>query len=147
MEPTVPRGAQGSRPADVLVLHRGRFVEWQPAAIVALALTPDGAALALGRGDGSIELYDVANDWHCVLRLPGCERASLTALAWCSPGSGKPPLLLSSSLSGQVVTWDLLALRPLAAVDSNGGPVWHMCSQPPGEHQARPAPRATRAAA
>jgi len=129
-----------------LRLHRGRFIDWVPSAIAALVPTPDGGALAVGREDGSIELYDVADDWRCVLRVPGCEQASLTALAWCSPGDGQPPLLLSSSLSGQVVTWDLQAMRPLSAVDSNGGPVWHMCTQPPGvygEPQARnfaPAP-------
>lgn len=126
--------------AASLLLHRGRFIKLTPSSVAALAPTPDGGAVAVGREDGSLELYDVAADWHCVLRVPGCERASLTGLAWCSPGEGLPPRLLSSSLSGQLVTWDLQALRPLSSVDSGGGPVWHISAQPPGgpgEVQAR----------
>ena len=127
--------------ATSIELHRARFVEWNPASVVALAATPDGAAVAVGREDGSVELHDVTQDWRCVARAPGCEGASLTALAWTAAAAGRLQLV-SSSLNGQLVTWDLQALRPLATTDSNGGPVWHIAAQPlrdrgGEEHQVR----------
>jgi U3 small nucleolar RNA-associated protein 4 len=110
-------------------LHRARFVEWTPASVVDLVATPDGAAVAVGREDGSVELYDVTQDWRCVARAPGCEGASLTALAWVAAAAGRLQLV-SSSLGGQLVAWDFQALRPRVSTDSNGGPVWHIAAQP-----------------
>jgi U3 small nucleolar RNA-associated protein 4 len=131
-------------------LHRARFVEWTPAAVAAMAPTADGRALAVGRDDGCIELYDVAADWRCALRIPGCEGASITTLLWCEEAAGSSgaaaaaaapaPRLFSAGLSGQIVEWDLQALRPLAATDSTGGPVWHMSArahEPSGAPQVR----------
>jgi U3 small nucleolar RNA-associated protein 4 len=145
-------------------LHRFRGVEWTPQAVAALAPTADGRALAVGRDDGSLELYDVAGDWRCAARIPGCEGASITALLWCEPAGGAAdapaaapreggaapaaPRLFSAGLSGQIVEWDLQALRPLAVTDSSGGPVWHMSARPqeaPGAPQVRERARAARA--
>jgi U3 small nucleolar RNA-associated protein 4 len=114
---------------SIIELHRARFVEWTPSSVVSLAATPDGAAVAVGREDGSVELYDVTQEWRCVAMAPGCESASLTALAWTAAAGGRLQLV-SSSLNGQLVTWDFQALRPLSVVDSNGGPVWHIAAQP-----------------
>ena len=50
--------------AGVVALHRSRFVEWQPASVVALAASGDGSMLAAAREDGDIELYETATS-HC----------------------------------------------------------------------------------
>jgi U3 small nucleolar RNA-associated protein 4 len=128
-------------------LHRARFVEWTPAAVAAVAVTADGCAVAVGRDDGAIELYDVASDWRCAARVPGCAGASITTLLWteraAAPRGGAaagaaaaPPRLFSAGLSGEIVEWDMQALRPLAATDSTGGPVWHMSVRAPDDSGA-----------
>lgn len=132
-----------------LTLHRARFVDWTPAAITAVAPTPDGLAVAVGREDGEIELYNVVEDWQCVLRVPGTDGFVLTSLVWCSASAGfddgsaaKDLRLVASGLGGNLVEVDLLRLCPRSSTSSLGGPVWHMSAQPPlpGSQQARAAP-------
>ena len=53
----------------MLELHRGRFVEWTPSAVTALAVAPGGALVACARESGAIEAYD--GEWRCVARVPG----------------------------------------------------------------------------
>ena len=43
---------------DVLAIQRGRFVQWQPAPVICSAATADGTVAAVGREDGTIELWD-----------------------------------------------------------------------------------------
>jgi WD40 repeat protein len=43
---------------DVLEIQRGRFVQWQPAPVICSAATSDGTVAAVGREDGTIELWD-----------------------------------------------------------------------------------------
>lgn len=127
-------------------LHRALFVEFPSSACAALAATPCGGSVAVGREDGSVELYDAA-DWRCVLRAPGCEGASLTSLVWVER-DGAPPSLLSAGLTGQLLLWGLAHLRPLSATDSGGGPVWALAARPHAvgdeparAHRSRPARR------
>lgn len=134
-------------PSDKLALHRARFVDWTPAAITAVAPTPDGLAVAVGREDGEVELYNVAEDWQCVLRIPGTEGFVLTSLVWCSAATGleaeedapQDVRLVAAGLGGNLMEYDLLNLRPKSSASSLGGPVWHMSAQPPlpGSQQVR----------
>ena len=71
----------------MLELHRSRFVEWQPAAVVALAVTPGGLTVALARENGDLEIYDTA-DWRCTARVPGHDGAAISSVAWCAPFDG-----------------------------------------------------------
>ena len=66
----------------MLELHRGRFVEWTPSSVTALAVAPGGALVACARECGAIEVYD-ARDWRCVARVPGAKDDAPSALAWC----------------------------------------------------------------
>lgn len=54
----------GATSAGLVELHRSRFVEWQPAGVVALAASGDGSLLVAAREDGDIELYETATS-HC----------------------------------------------------------------------------------
>lgn len=47
----------------LVLLHRARFIEWQPAPIVALASSHDGSLAVAARETGDIELYDTSS-WH-----------------------------------------------------------------------------------
>jgi hypothetical protein len=68
----------------MLELHRSRFVEWQPAAVVALAVAPGGLTVALARETGDLEIYDTT-DWRCTARVPGHDGAAVSSLTWCAP--------------------------------------------------------------
>lgn len=125
-----------------LELHRSRFVEWQPAAVVAIAVAPGGSTVALARESGDLEIYDTA-DWRCVARVPGKEGAAISCLTWVAPFIGDwvdadnaaaaddvPCRLLSAGLDGVVTEWDLSALRARSTTDSHGGAVWAMAAEP-----------------
>ena len=127
----------------MLELHRSRFVEWQPAAVVALAVAPGGFVVALARETGDLEIYDTA-DWRCTARVPGHDGAAISSLAWCAPFDGgldddggdedagvdAPPCrLLSAGLDGQITEWDLNTLRARGATDSHGGSVWALAAE------------------
>ena len=138
--------------SSFLKLHRSRLVDWTPASISAIAPSIDGRAVAVGREDGEIELYNVSEDWHCVLRIPGEEGSALTSLVWCAATSdafgddGMPSAtagalsLVSAGLSGNLIEYDLLNLRARSTTPSMGGPVWSLAVQPPAANapQARP---------
>ena len=75
------RDARRAPVVAMLELHRGRFVEWTPSAVTALAVAPGGALVACARESGAIEAYD--GEWRCVARVPGSADAATSALAWC----------------------------------------------------------------
>lgn len=137
------------------LLHRCRLVEWTPAAVAAIAPSADGRAVAVGREDGEVELYNVLEDWHCAVRVPGEEGAALTALLWCAAswdeeGGAPAAALVSAGLNGYLVEYDLLNARPRSRTSSLGGPVWSLAAQPaqpaqPDAAQARPCPPCVRA--
>ena len=59
--PLQPSAAEA---AELVALHRARFVPWQPAAVVACAFAPDGSVLAVGQESGAIELWETST-WTC----------------------------------------------------------------------------------
>lgn len=152
-------GGSADKKQKMLELHRSRFVEWQPAAVVALAVAPGGLTVALARETGDLEVYDTT-DWRCTARVPGHDGAAVSSLTWCAPydlvgedddddddihvnsggggGSGAGSSsseavacrLLSAGLDGQITEWDLSTLRPRGAADSHGGSVWAMSAEP-----------------
>lgn len=54
---------------ELTVLHRAKFVDWSPTAVVAIALTDDNSCAAIARESGAIELWDT-DTWHCLLVRP-----------------------------------------------------------------------------
>jgi len=54
----------------MLEVHRCRQIEWSPSAVVALATSVNGVAVAVARENGAIEIWSVAAGslgWHCQL--------------------------------------------------------------------------------
>lgn len=68
---------------NLTVLHRARFVEWGPSAVVATALTDDGSCVAVGRESGAIELWDTET-WHCFLVRTTCVQRGCDERLSCS---------------------------------------------------------------
>lgn len=49
--------------ATTMRVHRCSFVDWVPDAVQVLAFDPDGAALAVARGNGNVELWSRNDSW------------------------------------------------------------------------------------
>lgn len=119
----------------MLEVHRCRQIEWSPSAVVALATSVNGAAVAVARENGAIEIWSVAAGslgWHCQLTIPGRQGAAISSLTWCQAlGEDASPLgrLFSSGLDGLVTEWNLRTLQPRAVVESMGGSVWQLAAE------------------
>lgn len=61
---------QASTGVDSLLVHRCRFVQIQPSAIVALALCNEEKRLAIGRDNGIIEIWNIENNFFQELVRP-----------------------------------------------------------------------------
>ncbi|GBG66273.1 hypothetical protein CBR_g57871 [Chara braunii] len=124
---------------SMLAIHRCRLLDWSPSAVVALAPSLDGTAVAVARESGQIELWSTAAGsvgWNCFSKIPGRKEASISSLVWCEGGSPSGRLF-SAGLDGLLVEWDLCTLRQKAVVDSLGGPVWGMAVEPTNPHTTR----------
>ncbi|KAL4856387.1 WD repeat-containing protein PCN [Chlorella vulgaris] len=118
--------------AGLIALHRSRFIDWQPAEVVALAASGDGSVVAAAREDGDIELYETTTS-HCFQRLPGHKDSCLTCVALVDEEEGKGSTtsrLFSSGLDGVLLEWDVEHRQPGTAADSLGGAVWQLAPEP-----------------
>jgi U3 small nucleolar RNA-associated protein 4 len=133
-------------------LHRCRFVDYTPAAINAVAFSPNtyiNAFLACGRSNGEIEIWNPTRRWTLLKTIPGSENEALESLIWThqvEPVDMQPddpdyqsekkrliktePRLFSGGLNATVTEWDLKKLKPKQSVASNGGTVWCMVTNP-----------------
>ena len=144
-----PEG-EGPGGEGMLELHRGRFVPWAPAPIVALAAgrvrpgaapgaepgAREGGVLAVLRQCGAVEVWQQGcgtGTWHRARTLPGASGAAPTAAAWLPPPPGPHNgaahfRLLTAGLDGAVVDWDVQSLRPRLAADTAGAAVWGLAA-------------------
>ncbi|CDH15881.1 probable U3 small nucleolar RNA-associated protein 4 [Zygosaccharomyces bailii ISA1307] len=115
-----------------LAVHRSRFVNFPSGNITAICfshksnlgrLTPSDLRLALGRSDGTIEVWNPRNAWFQeVIIRSGRERA-IEGLCW-SNVAGEPLRLFSIGGSTVVTEWNLATGLPLRNYDCNAGVIW-----------------------
>ncbi|KAK6347236.1 U3 small nucleolar RNA-associated protein [Orbilia brochopaga] len=127
-------------------IHRCRFVDYIPSQIHALAFShpsppnpqshplPPSLRLAIGRSNGSIEIWNPTT-WFHESTLHGGQNRSIEGLAWIrqSHYSVKHTELLrlfSIGNSTVVTEWDLVTGRPLAHFDCGKGVIWSIAAQP-----------------
>ncbi|EDO18646.1 hypothetical protein Kpol_1055p2 [Vanderwaltozyma polyspora DSM 70294] len=113
-------------------VHRSRFVNFSTANITALAFshksdvnrkTPSDLRLAVGRGNGDIEIWNPRNRWVQEFVIQGGKDRSIEGLCWCNV-SGEPLRLFSIGGSTVVTEWDLSTGLPLKNYDCNAGVIW-----------------------
>ncbi|KAK6349229.1 U3 small nucleolar RNA-associated protein [Orbilia blumenaviensis] len=127
-------------------IHRCRFVDYVPSQIHAVAFShpseynpqthqlPPSLRLAIGRSNGSIEIWNPTN-WFHESTLHGGINRSIEGLAWIrqSHYSVKHTELLrlfSIGNSTVVTEWDLVTGKPLAHFDCGKGIIWSIAAQP-----------------
>lgn len=75
-------------------MHRCRFVEWTPEAIISLDMAPAGAypLLAAVRNNGDLELYDASQNWS-QRRIPagGAVGRAIQSVLWAPPSPSSIP--------------------------------------------------------
>jgi WD40 repeat protein len=136
----------GDLGGGVRVLDRAGAVRAQaasPAPIAAIAAAPDGARVAIGALDGTLELRDAALARPLVLGADGA--GAVTALAWSPDGAR----VASAHVDGSTRLWDVatgaaLAVRPdPRPVDEPGDHEGHLALAFAGDgatlYAARPA--------
>lgn len=126
-------------------LHRCRFVDFPPSQITALAFShpsaptsphppPKNLRLAIGRANGSIEIWNpLSGVWAYESTLAGGKDRSIEGLTWVQDhdSHGRGLLrLFSIGYSSVVTEWDLATGRPRTHTDCNGGVIWSIAAQP-----------------
>ena len=108
-----------------LQVHRCRFADWLPSAIISLAFSPNRERLAVARDDGDIEIWDVRTEfgWRCERKIIGSGQPVAQCLVWINDAvSG--PRLFSAGLNAKLFEWNLETLAPKHVSDSYGGAAW-----------------------
>ncbi|KAK6508543.1 U3 small nucleolar RNA-associated protein [Arthrobotrys conoides] len=127
-------------------IHRCRFVDYVPSQIHAVAFShpseynpqthhlPPSLRLAIGRSNGSIEIWNPTT-WFHESTLHGGVNRSIEGLAWIRQShytvKHTELLRLFSIGNSTVVTeWDLVTGKPLAHFDCGKGIIWSIAAQP-----------------
>jgi len=107
-------------------IHEANVLNHPVAKVNCMAYEPLTNKLCVGRDDGSLEIYVVTEDSICcVQRSVGREDFHPRRLVWAGPR------LFVSSLSHQIVEWDVLQLVPKSLpTSSHGGVIWDMVAHP-----------------
>ncbi|XP_027017808.1 U3 small nucleolar RNA-associated protein 4 homolog [Tachysurus fulvidraco] len=111
-------------------VHRVRFFDYMPSAIQALAFEPQHERIAAARADGSVEIYNVADNLFQEKVIPGQEKRATEALTWAGER------LFSAGLNGEIVEYDLDNHKVKYTLDAYGGPIWAIASNKQGTHLA-----------
>ncbi|TID31198.1 hypothetical protein CANINC_000247 [Pichia inconspicua] len=118
-------------------IHRCSFIDYTPESITCSAFThesnledfsPQNFRLALGRSDGTIEIWNPHNSrskWVLENVIPGSKGSSIEGLVWSSKNDPSlPPRLFSIGGSTILTEWDLSTGIPLKNYDCNAGVIW-----------------------
>ncbi|KIW20827.1 hypothetical protein PV08_01405 [Exophiala spinifera] len=132
-------------------IHRCRFVQYPADPIHALAFshpsntkekTPSDLRLALGRGNGDIEIFDPRDGrWVQEAIFKGSKDSIIEQLAWTqdlvledeaeSPKYSRGPLRLFSTSGANTITeWDIATGSPRRQTEANFGDIWCFAVQP-----------------
>ncbi|GME90661.1 unnamed protein product [Ambrosiozyma monospora] len=120
-------------------IHRCRFVDYTPQTITTTAFshnsdpanfTPKSLRLAIGRTDGSIEIWNPRNTstkWLLESTIGGSAGGTVEGLVWSSP-ENETPRLFSIGGSTYLTEWDTEKGIPIKNHDSNAGVIWSVAT-------------------
>ncbi|QPG76373.1 hypothetical protein FOA43_003761 [Brettanomyces nanus] len=117
-------------------IHRCRFIDFTPESVTSLAFThasnaeeptPKNLSLAVGRADGSIEIWNPRHSnsrWLLENTVTGGSGRSVECLLWSVTNVFHEPRLFSTGGSTFLTEWDLKRGIPLINHDCNAGVIW-----------------------
>uniref|UniRef100_A0A8C4NDK6 UTP4 small subunit processome component n=1 Tax=Eptatretus burgeri TaxID=7764 RepID=A0A8C4NDK6_EPTBU len=100
-------------------VHRVRFFSYFPEPVCCMAYDSNTASLAVARKGGSLEIYNMADNYFCERTIPGHGKDSIQALCWASEKR-----LFAVGLDGILTEFDLQRLRIRSSMDAFAGPLW-----------------------
>ncbi|XP_034973722.2 U3 small nucleolar RNA-associated protein 4 homolog [Zootoca vivipara] len=113
-------------------VHRARLFAFVPSGIRCVAASrPSHHRLAVGRLDGSLEIYDLQANMFQEKVIAGHETRIPEALCWVAGDR-----LLGAGLSGDIVEYNLEKLNVKYSLNAFGGPIWTMVADPTGTQLA-----------
>ncbi|KAG2469950.1 UTP4 protein, partial [Polypterus senegalus] len=112
-------------------VHRVKFFNYMPSGIRCMAYNSSTDKLALARLDGSIEIFNISNNYFQEKVIPGNDSRSIEAICWVGHDR-----LFTASLSGEVMEVDLQKLCPKYKLHAFGGPIWSMSCNAEESHLA-----------
>lgn len=99
-------------------VHRCKFLQQDSAKLGVTAIGVRSGNVAVARNSGQIDLF--AQNGTLLSSIPGVvESPTIRGLHWVDENT-----LLSTSLSGEALQWDIKLARPVRTYDSFGGPIW-----------------------
>ncbi|XP_058501972.1 U3 small nucleolar RNA-associated protein 4 homolog [Solea solea] len=107
-------------------VHRVRFFEFMPSAIRTMVFNSRTDRLALARADGTVEIFNFADNYFQEKVIPGRDGRTVEALCWVGQR------LFGAGLNGEITEYDLENLRPRYTVEAYGGPVWTISNNSQG---------------
>ncbi|XP_038078896.1 U3 small nucleolar RNA-associated protein 4 homolog [Patiria miniata] len=114
-------------------VHHVKFCDYVPSAIQCIACDRHGGTscdrLAVGREDGSVEIWSIKDKWYQEKVIPGSEKRRVDSLAWVN---GR---LFSSGLQGDITEYDLKKCAPKKTA-MYGSAFWCMQQNHAGTHLA-----------
>uniref|UniRef100_A0A670INP7 UTP4 small subunit processome component n=1 Tax=Podarcis muralis TaxID=64176 RepID=A0A670INP7_PODMU len=113
-------------------VHRARLFAFVPSGIRCVAASrPSHHRLAVGRLDGSLEIYDLQANMFQEKVIAGHDTRIPEALCWTAGDR-----LFGAGLSGEIVEYNLEKLNVKYSLDAFGGPIWSMVADPTGTQLA-----------
>nr|XP_014094570.1 U3 small nucleolar RNA-associated protein 4 homolog [Bactrocera oleae] len=98
--------------------HNVRFYNLTPRSIQSMAYNKIWHKLAISRNDGSIEIWDVQHASYLEKVIPKSPGNSVEGMVWAGER------LFSVGLTGELVEWDLLYLKPRRKQFVTGNAIW-----------------------
>ncbi|XP_071785652.1 U3 small nucleolar RNA-associated protein 4 homolog [Asterias amurensis] len=114
-------------------VHHVKFFDYTPSAVQCIACDRSSKSscdrLAVGREDGSVEIWSIKDKWYQEKLIPGSEKRRVDSLAWVN---GR---LFSAGLQGDVTEYDLMRCSAKKSV-MYGSAFWCMQQNHAGTHLA-----------
>eukprot|EP00638_Chattonella_subsalsa_P015879 CAMPEP_0117825856 /NCGR_PEP_ID=MMETSP0949-20121206/5727_1 /TAXON_ID=44440 /ORGANISM="Chattonella subsalsa, Strain CCMP2191" /LENGTH=721 /DNA_ID=CAMNT_0005665911 /DNA_START=34 /DNA_END=2196 /DNA_ORIENTATION=+ len=111
-------------------VHRCHFSNWMPSTVVSLACDPNSDLLAVGRGNGDIEICKINESWRVEKNISGHADVPVLSLEWFQDPDGANGSislrLIGASMDGSLFEVDMTTLELKNVQDSFGGTIWSM---------------------
>uniref|UniRef100_A0A8C9VF86 UTP4 small subunit processome component n=1 Tax=Scleropages formosus TaxID=113540 RepID=A0A8C9VF86_SCLFO len=111
-------------------VHRVRFFGYMPSGIRCMSFNERAERLALGRLDGTLEIFNFKDSFYQEKVIPGNDSRSVEAVCWVAER------LFTAGLNGEITEYDLENLCPKYSLDAFGGPIWTVACNAQGTHLA-----------